>query len=84
MKKRILFVLFLSLVAIGLTGCNKDDEVFIGIDGIAVDNYPRIDGSTSTDPLNKLIACKLFGWRYEWLRTESGKRVIKESGYIVD
>lgn len=75
MKKGILFVLFLSLVAICLTGCNKDDEVFIGIDGITVDNYPRIDGSTSTDPLNKLIACKLFGWRYEWMPFLAGNGV---------
>ncbi len=36
------------------------------IEGITFENYPRIDGSTSTKPLNALIACKLLNIRYEW------------------
>jgi phosphate transport system substrate-binding protein len=37
-----------------------------GIDGLTAENYPRVDGSTSTDPLNRIIACRLLGWSYEW------------------
>lgn len=36
------------------------------IDGISFENYPRVDGSTSTKPLNALIACKLLDIRFEW------------------
>jgi len=43
-------------------GCDKDDNL-LKIDGLTVDNYPRVDGSSSTQPLNTLIACKMFGWR---------------------
>jgi len=59
-------------VAIGLavvtifSSCDKQDDMLFEIDGLTVENYPRVDGSSSTQPLNTLIACKLFGWRYEW------------------
>lgn len=36
------------------------------IEGLTVDNYPKVDGSTSTEPLNTIIACKLFDVRYKW------------------
>jgi phosphate transport system substrate-binding protein len=36
------------------------------IDGLTIDNYPRVDGSTSTLPLNRIIACNLFGIPYTW------------------
>lgn len=36
------------------------------ITGITFENYPKVDGSTSTKPLNALIACKLLGIGYEW------------------
>ena len=32
-----------------------------------MDNYPRVDGSTSTDPLNYIIAAHLLGLEYEWV-----------------
>jgi len=41
-----------------------------------MENYPCVDGSTSTDPLNKIIASKLLGLEYEW---EGGT-----AGYIVE
>ncbi|MDR1675390.1 MAG: substrate-binding domain-containing protein [Tannerella sp.] len=34
--------------------------------GITPENYPRVDGSTSTQPVNALIACKLLGIPYSW------------------
>jgi len=36
------------------------------IEGISFENYPRVDGSLSTFPLNKLVACKLLNIEYEW------------------
>jgi phosphate transport system substrate-binding protein len=33
---------------------------------ISFENYPRVDGSTSTKPLNAMVACQLLNIRYEW------------------
>jgi len=41
------------------------DEQF-KIAGLTIDNYPSVDGSTSTEPLNILIACKLLDIIYRW------------------
>jgi phosphate transport system substrate-binding protein len=35
--------------------------------GFDVLNYPQVDGSTSTQPLAALIACRQFGIDYAWL-----------------
>ena len=66
---RILFftVMFLSLIL--FASCEKDDNEtieFFSIEGISVENFPILDGSTSTEPLNYMITCKLLGYRYEW------------------
>jgi len=53
-------------VAAIFLGCDREDDMLFEIDGLTVDNYPRVDGSSSTQPLNTLIACKLLGWRCEW------------------
>ena len=37
------------------------------IEGLTVENYPEVDGSTSTEPLNTIIACKLFDIGYKWV-----------------
>ena len=34
--------------------------------GLSVLDYPRVDGSTSTQPLAALIACRCFGAPYAW------------------
>jgi phosphate transport system substrate-binding protein len=36
------------------------------IEGITRENYPRVDGATSTRALNMMIACKLLGVPYVW------------------
>ncbi len=38
------------------------------IEGLTLDNFPVMDGSTSTDPLVRTIACELLGYEYEWAR----------------
>ena len=40
---------------------------FVGIEGLTMDNYPRVDGSTSTNPLNVIISANLLGLEYEWM-----------------
>ena len=39
------------------------------IDGLTIDNYPIVDGSTSNMPLNTLIACKLLDIGCDWAST---------------
>ena len=63
------FVQYVVLILIiGFTGCEKsyDDPPVFKIEGLTTENYPRVDGSTSTEPLQMLIACKLFGIGYDW------------------
>lgn len=76
MKTKSLFGIFVVLLTVGFTGCDeKEDGVLFEIDGLTVKNYPRVDGSSSTAPLNTLIACKLFGWRYEWQQYLAGNGI---------
>jgi len=71
----------LVVIAICLTvttfflSCDKEDDMLFAIDGLTIDNYPRVDGSSSTEPLNTLIACKLLGWRYEWRSLMEGNGI---------
>ena len=37
-----------------------------GLDGLTLENYPRVDGATSTRALNMMVACKLLGLPYVW------------------
>ena len=66
MNRIVLVTVLISCIAIICTSCSKDEHNFKGIDGITFENYPKVDGSTSATPLNRMIACKLLGIRYEW------------------
>ncbi|ANH79743.1 hypothetical protein A8C56_01015 [Niabella ginsenosidivorans] len=49
--------------------CSKEKpakEHFIGIDGISFENYPKVDGSTSSYVLNMMVACKQLSVPYKW------------------
>lgn len=65
MKNMVVVAICLAVTTF-FSSCDKEEDILFKIDGLTVDNYPRVDGSSSTQPLNTLIACKLFGWRYEW------------------
>ncbi len=57
------------IIAFSLTGCENTPEDVINdfyIDNLTIDNYPKVDGSTSTEPLQVIIACKLLGIEYIW------------------
>ena len=64
MKKRILLILVCSIFSANFLFSQQD---FQGINGINTENYPRVDGSTSTEPLSYIIAAKLLGLEYEWI-----------------
>jgi phosphate transport system substrate-binding protein len=69
MLKRILNRVMMIPLLLCFISCSHAGELDNGqtlIDGITFENYPRVDGSTSTKPLNALIACKLLGIRHEW------------------
>jgi len=47
----------------------KAESGFVGIRGISFENYPRVDGSTSVNILNTMVACKLLGIGYRWMES---------------
>ncbi len=60
---------FLALIGLILFSCKEEsdlDQTLFVIDSINTVNYPKVDGSTSTEPLQILIACKLLGCGYNW------------------
>lgn len=62
-------VIGIFLVGFFLLCCgNKDIAPPLTLEGITQENYPRVDGSTSLEPLQTLIACKLLGGRYQWVQ----------------
>ncbi|MDR2383161.1 MAG: substrate-binding domain-containing protein [Prevotellaceae bacterium] len=67
MKKVVVFVT-IGFLFILFARCGKEEDPAqdFKIEGLTFDNYPKVDGSTSTQPLNMLIACKLLGVRCDW------------------
>ncbi len=63
MRIRILLVLVCSIFPANIMFSQQD---FQGINGINMDNYPRVDGSTSTNPLNCIVTARLLDLEYEW------------------
>ena len=73
MKNNFL-VMFYILVILFINGCSSEvesesddmDPQLKIIEGFDFNNYPKVDGSSSAEPLNRLIACKLLGIKYHW------------------
>ena len=75
MNRFFLITIFALSALLIYTGCDKNDVDFDYlrssiIDGLTVGNYPKVDGSTSTEPLSAVIFCKLFGISYKWVPDE--------------
>lgn len=68
MNKHVLVIIALCVfVPFFFMSCEKEiDTDSPYIEGLSIDNYPIIDGSTSTLPLNTIIACELLGLNYKW------------------
>lgn len=70
MKRLVLIPVLFFFVIIICTSCSKEDDEnkeFIGIENISFENYPKVDGSTSSSVLNMMVACKLLGTPYRWI-----------------
>lgn len=66
----ILVYLFSILTVLSLSSCEDSSDTSyssITLDSLTIDNYPKVDGSTSTHPLQVLIACKILGVEYSWV-----------------
>lgn len=64
---KVLTLVFTTLI---FSSCDKEElqeEIFIGIENISFENYPKVDGSTSSSVLNMMIVCKLLGLGYNWM-----------------
>jgi len=68
MNKYLLITVFILSVVVCtscdlLYGANIESPI---IQGLTLNNYPKVDGSTSTAPLNAIVACGLLGIDYRW------------------
>ena len=68
MKK--IFLVF-CVLAFLFIGCSDDNYPSSYIEGLTIHNFPVIDGSTSTYPLNLIIASRLLGINYDWVYSSS-------------
>src|SRR5262249_11487870 len=50
--------------------------------GLTVKNYPRVDGSTSAQPLLMMTACRILAARYDWLPSQDDSRQLWASGIV--
>lgn len=69
MKRLRLISVPLIFTMLLLLSCDQEKpgkEDFIGIENISFENYPKVDGSTSSSMLNVMVACKMLGVSYRW------------------
>lgn len=66
----------------GPTDGGADVPDAAGRPAVSIETYPRVDGSTSTLPLARVIACELLGVPYRWepAAGEEGEAVIVPYG----
>jgi len=78
MKKIVFNSLFIiSLVSFLFAGLYCDTvengtEEEVDISHFTVENFPRIDGSTSNRPMMVVVACEIFGLSYKWFDAFDG------------
>lgn len=78
MNRFILNAILLLSTVMFCAGCDKENDLKSSvIEGLTIDNYPKVDGSTSTAPLNKIIACKLLGVKYKWVKEYSNLQGVQ-------
>ena len=74
------FIVFLMLSLL-LHTCkfstnNNDDqngrEEVVDVSHFSIENYPKVDGSTSTHPLQVIIACEILSVEYDWFDSWDG------------
>ena len=65
----VLVAIFTVIIWINCEIEKKPEDIFESpyISGLTIDNFPRMDNSTSSYPLNIIIFCKLFDIDYKWV-----------------
>jgi phosphate transport system substrate-binding protein len=73
---RFALITVLAFSVITFASCDKEgsdneeqpsvDYTFVPLEGLSFENYPKVDGSTSTAPLNTIVTCKLLNINYFW------------------
>jgi phosphate transport system substrate-binding protein len=67
MNRFVLISVRVFLAIIICVSCEKHEiDPAYKIEGLTLKSFPIMDGSTSTDPLVRIIACKLLGYKYKW------------------
>jgi phosphate transport system substrate-binding protein len=76
-------IFFALLIVILCAGCKKEKPNPEPqpvrpplIEGLTLDNFPVMDGSTSTEPLVAVAAASLLGYEYRWERVELGSWAV--------
>jgi phosphate transport system substrate-binding protein len=75
--KKYLPTIFLSGLLIIFSGCNfftesEGNEDYVDVSNFSIENYPRVDGSTSCHPLQIVIACEILDVDYQWFEGFDG------------
>ena len=68
-RDKLVYLICIPLI-LSLSNCEKshdDGSHKVNLDNFTVENYPSVDGSTSTHPLQAIIACKILGVEYSWM-----------------
>ena len=81
-RGRKYFVAFIFLLLFTFTGCapsvttttSSGSPTPLPLPSLTFENYPRLDGSTSTMPLDMLILCELMDLTCEWIEWIDGSK----------
>jgi len=71
MKLKSFICIITATILFFIWSCEKSNTVSdasFAIENLTIDNYPKVDGSTSAHPLQVLIACKLLKMDYVWFQ----------------
>jgi len=78
MRSKIYLLVIIPLLI--LLGCEssptKQEPLVVDVSDFTIQNYPRVDGSTSAHPLQNVIACYILGINFNWYDAPDGTRRI--------
>jgi phosphate transport system substrate-binding protein len=78
MRCKIFLIVFIPfLLSLGCDSSpTKHEPLVFDVSHFTIQNYPRVDGSTSAHPLQNAIACYILGINFEWYDAPDGTRRI--------
>ena len=92
-RNMIITILAMSFLCVNCqkspTDQGEEQPEIVDVSSFSIENYPRVDGSTSAHPLQMIIACNILGVPYQWTDwTDETRRAypmgsrIPENNYI--